>query len=115
MLVVSAIVSSEDQATSFIPLVLIPQLLFAGAIVAVDAMGQPMNAISNLVFARWSFATLGSAIDMNDRIAGDPEFASINEYGPDFFDLPVPIGWLELAAFLALFFVAVRLALRRET
>ena len=40
-LVVSALARSEDQATSFIPLVLIPQLLFAGSIVSVAQMAHP--------------------------------------------------------------------------
>ena len=75
-LLVSASVRSEDQATSFIPLVLIPQLLFAGAIVPVAAMVQPIKAISKLVYSQWAFAGTGNAIDMNQRIGANPRFAA---------------------------------------
>ena len=38
-LVVSTVARSVDQATSLIPLLLIPQLLFGGALVALERMG----------------------------------------------------------------------------
>jgi ABC transport system ATP-binding/permease protein len=40
-LLISAAVSSEDQAMSFLPLAVIPQLLFAGTIVQVARMAEP--------------------------------------------------------------------------
>ena len=86
-LAISAVVRSEDQATSFIPLALIPQLLFAGAIVPVERMGDVIAAASNVVFARWALAGVGSVADMNDRISADPVLARANEYGASFFDL----------------------------
>jgi hypothetical protein len=114
-LLVSALVATEDQAMSFTPLILIPQLLFAGAIVAVDKMAEPAQTLSALVFARWSFAGIGSAIDMNQRIAEDPVFARLNTFGPDFFDLSWGECALILSAFLATFFAGVYLLLRRQS
>src|SRR4029078_9109626 len=67
-LLISSLVSSEDQAASFIPLALIPQLLFGGAIVAVAEMSGAMQQLSKLVFSRCSFAYIGAAIDMGGRI-----------------------------------------------
>jgi ABC-type multidrug transport system ATPase subunit/pSer/pThr/pTyr-binding forkhead associated (FHA) protein/ABC-type multidrug transport system permease subunit len=96
-LVVSAGVRSQEQATSFIPLVLIPQLLFGGAIVPIAAMAAPLDTLSSAVFARWSFAGVGTAIDMNGRMAAKPGPASA--YGPSFFDL----GALPTAVILSLF------------
>jgi ABC-type multidrug transport system ATPase subunit/pSer/pThr/pTyr-binding forkhead associated (FHA) protein/ABC-type multidrug transport system permease subunit len=112
-LLVSAAVNTEDQATSFIPLVLIPQLLFAGAIVTVKDMSGPILGLSNLVFARWSFAATGDATHMNARIKGDPEFLRLDRYGSDFFDLGPAVGPAILAGFMVVFFVAVLLMLRR--
>ena len=112
-LLVSAVVNTEDQATSFIPLVLIPQLLFAGAIVTVKDMSGPIAALSNVVFARWSFSGTGSAIDMNERIAGDPEFLRLDRYGASFFDIPVGEAALILVAFGCVFFAAVLVTLHR--
>ena len=44
-LLISAAVRNQDQATSFIPLVLIPQLFFGGSIVPVATMSAPLAAI----------------------------------------------------------------------
>jgi ABC transport system ATP-binding/permease protein len=113
-LTVSALVESQDQATSFIPLVLIPQLLFAGSIVSVKSMGEPVQTLSHLVFSRWSFAGTGSAVDLNGRIAQDASFARFNKYGTDFFTLSTATTCLILAGFLVAFFAAVAVLLRRH-
>ncbi len=113
-LLVSASVRTEDQATSFIPLVLIPQLLFAGAIVPVAAMVQPVKALSALVYSQWAFAGAGSAIDMNERIRATPRFAQANQFGLDFFDL-APVGtYAILLVFMAILVGSVALLLSRR-
>ena len=71
-LLVSASVRSQDQATSFIPLVLIPQLFFGGSIVPIATMSAPLAGLSGLVIARWSYAGLGPRSDLNARIAHSP-------------------------------------------
>jgi ABC-type multidrug transport system ATPase subunit len=113
-LLISSVSGSEDQATSFLPLALIPQLLFAGAIVSVDDMGQPVRALANTVFARWAFGGVGGSIDMNERIAGDPAFARLEQFGPSFFDLSAPVALLLQVLFLAVFLGGVALLLRRQ-
>ena len=107
-LLISSIVSSEDQAASFIPLVLIPQLLFAGAIVSVSAMSTPISAVSNLVFARWSFDATGAAVDMTTRLGAVPDQ---NTWG-DFFSRSVASSVLILVGFLVVFFGATYANLR---
>jgi hypothetical protein len=111
---ISALVRTQDQATSFIPLTLIPQLFFAGAIVGVEKMGAAVAALSKLAFAQWAFAGAGTAIDMEDRIAADPPFARTNGFGPDFFDLGLPVALAVLTGFLAVLLLAVGLLLRRR-
>ena len=113
-LLVSASVRTEDQATSFIPLVLIPQLLFAGAIVPVAAMVQPVKALSALVYSQWAFAGAGSAINMNDRIRANPRFAQANQFGLDFFDLAAVGTYAILLVFLAIVVGSVALLLARR-
>ena len=110
-LLVSAAVRTEDQATSFIPLVLIPQLLFGGAIVPVASMAAPLDTLSAVVFARWSFAGVGTAVDMNERVAADPGPASA--YGPSFFDLAALPAAVILALFVAAFLLGAGALLRR--
>jgi ABC-type multidrug transport system ATPase subunit/pSer/pThr/pTyr-binding forkhead associated (FHA) protein len=113
-LAISALVQTEDQATSFIPLALLPQLLFAGALVPVDGMGRAAEVISALMFARWGFAGAGSGIDMNTRITDDRQFAAVNRFGPDFFDLGVATTLGVLAVFLAAMLAITWALLRRR-
>jgi ABC transport system ATP-binding/permease protein len=106
-LLISAVASSEDQATSLIPVVLIPQLLFAGAIVPVARMAEPVATLSNVAFSRWSFAGAGGAIDMNARIAADPAFSRVSGYGQAFFDLPPVTAAGVLTCFVVAFLAGV--------
>ena len=79
-LAISAFVSTEDQATSLTPLAVIPQLLFAGAIVPVDQMGPIVKALSYVMFSQWSFA--GGDRGRHERAdRGGPEFARVNPFG----------------------------------
>lgn len=103
-LAVSTLARSVDQATSFVPMLLIPQLLFAGALVTVEAMGTPVRLLSDLVVARWAFAGAGSSIEMNARLSEDPQAAA--GYGESFFALSAP-----LAIVIVLLFVAAGLVL----
>ena len=113
-LLISASVSTQDQATSFIPLILIPQLLFAGSLVPVHNMREPIRTLSSLVFSRWSFADIGSLADLNARFAASPKFAPLNKFGHSFFELPFLRGVGILAAFLLALFAGVALLLRRQ-
>lgn len=117
-LLISSLVSSEDQAASFIPLALIPQLLFGGAIVAVADMGRLIEAFSNIIYSRWAFAAIGSAVDMRERIEGlPPDLAGSVRYDPDFFNLTIVSGVAILGAFtvvmLAITYAVLR-AYRRQ-
>jgi ABC transport system ATP-binding/permease protein len=111
-LVVSAGVRSQEQATSFIPLLLIPQLLFGGAIVPVASMSAPLDTLAAAVFARWSFAGVGTAIDMNGRMEATPGPASA--FGPSFFDLGVLPAAVILSLFTAAFLLGAAALLTRR-
>jgi ABC-type multidrug transport system ATPase subunit/ABC-type multidrug transport system permease subunit len=113
-LLMSAAVKTQDQATSFIPLVLVPQLFFGGSIVPVATMSAPLAALSNAVIARWSYAGFGSAIDLNARIAASPAYAKVSRFGHDYFAIAPGRVAVALAVFIVVFFAAVRLLLRRD-
>jgi ABC transport system ATP-binding/permease protein len=103
-LTLSAFARSENQATSFLPLILLPQLLFAGAIVTTKDLGQPIQWLSHLIAAQWGFAGVGNAIGMNARIAADPDFAVVSRYSSNFFnhgELQVAIALLAMIAVCA--------------
>jgi ABC transport system ATP-binding/permease protein len=113
-LLVSTAVSSQAQATSLIPLAVIPQLLFAGAIVPLARMAEPARVLADAVFSQWALAGLGTAVDMNARFASDPEFARVNRFGSGFFDLGFA-GTLAIeVAFLLLFTAGAAAILHRQ-
>ena len=70
--------------------------------------------VSKLVVAQWAYAGLGSALDANGRIAADPKFARVSEYGKSFFDLSEPATYLVLGAFVLATFAAVGILLARS-
>jgi ABC-type multidrug transport system ATPase subunit len=105
---VSAACSTQDQATSFIPLTLIPQLLFAGAIVPVDRMGGAIEALSHAIFARWALAGSGAELDMQDRIEADRAFDRAGGYGDVFFSIEPTQALGILIAFLVGFLALAR-------
>jgi ABC-type multidrug transport system permease subunit len=113
-LLMSAAVKTQDQATSFIPLLLVPQLFFGGSIVPVATMSAALAALSNAVVAKWSYAGLGSSVDMNRRIAHSPAYAKVSRFGDDYFAIAGSRVALALVLFIAVFFIAVRLLLRRD-
>lgn len=99
-LLVSGVVRNQDQATSFIPLVLIPQLFFGGSIVATAQMSAPLRAITKIVVTQWSYAGLGDAIDMNGRIAESPNYAKVSSFGQHYFTLSATSTYLVLGGFV---------------
>jgi ABC-type multidrug transport system ATPase subunit/ABC-type multidrug transport system permease subunit len=101
-LTLSAFARSEDQAASFLPLILLPQILFAGAVVTTKDMGKPVQLLSHLFASQWGFAGVGEAIDMNARIAADPGFTHANHYSSNFFTH----GGAQVALVLALMILA---------
>jgi ABC-type multidrug transport system ATPase subunit/ABC-type multidrug transport system permease subunit len=113
-LLMSAAVRTQDQATSFIPLVLIPQLFFGGSIVPVATMSGALAAVSNAVVAKWSYAGFGSAIDLNERIASSPAFAKVSKFGDDYFAIAPSRVDLALIVFVVVFFVGIFFLLRRD-
>jgi ABC-type multidrug transport system ATPase subunit/ABC-type multidrug transport system permease subunit len=112
-LAVSTLARSVDQATSFVPMLLIPQLLFAGALVTVKSMSPVVKVLSDLVVARWAYAGAGNAIDLNLRLAGDRP-AALN-YGHSFFDLGAGIAMLVIGCFVLVGFGAVAWLLHRRS
>jgi len=111
-LAVSAFARSPDQASSAVPLLLIPQLLFAGAIIPTAVMPPPIRVLSDLTFSRWALAGLGHAMDLGNNLSD--ETSSVAGYQRSFFALP-PAG---AAAAIVLFtiiamFVAGRALDRR--
>jgi ABC-type multidrug transport system ATPase subunit/pSer/pThr/pTyr-binding forkhead associated (FHA) protein/ABC-type multidrug transport system permease subunit len=109
-LAVSTLARSIDQATSFVPMLLIPQLLFAGALVTVKSMQPAIRALSDLIVARWAFAGAGSSLEMNERLASDK--GAIATYGHSFFAIDPLVATAATIAFAVAGLGAAALLLR---
>lgn len=69
-LTISALVPNNDRAMSFVPIVLIPQVIFSGVIFSLD--GPLTQGVGALFAARWAIAGLGSSIGLHgDKLGVD--------------------------------------------
>jgi len=114
-LLVSTVARSVDQATSVIPLLLIPQLLFGGALVALERMGTVIKILADLTVSRWAFAGAGSAIELNSRLAEEPRAAKLSGYGTAFFSIRPAVAALVLLGLTAAALLGAALLLARRS
>ncbi|HWE34406.1 MAG TPA: ATP-binding cassette domain-containing protein [Solirubrobacteraceae bacterium] len=95
-LLASTLARSEDQSTSFIPLFLIPQLLFGGALIPLAGKSFIIRALAALMVSRSSFEGLGDAIHLN-------HYAWPAAHYPGFFSGSVAVPLLLIIVFGAAF------------
>jgi ABC transport system ATP-binding/permease protein len=112
-LVVSTLARSVDQATSLIPLLLIPQLLFGAALVPLARMSAAIKPLADLMVSRWAFAGAGHTIHMNARLAAAPQISAISGYGTSFFSLNQRVAAIILLGFTAALLLATAILLAR--
>ena len=70
-LLTSAFVVSSQQATDMLSVWIMPQVLFAGALLAVPTMNFVGRMISAICPVRWSFEALGNITDLGDVFRTD--------------------------------------------
>lgn len=70
-LLASALVSNASQATLALPMLCFPQVLFAGAMVPIEAMTGVGEAISSVMSNRWAFEAMGRILEVSNRFGGD--------------------------------------------
>jgi ABC-type multidrug transport system ATPase subunit/ABC-type multidrug transport system permease subunit len=111
-LAVSAYARSPDQASSTVPLLLIPQLLFAGAIIPTSVMPGPVRVLSDLTFSRWALAGLGRSMGLADNLS--PDTSAVAGYQRSFFALSPGAAAVAMGVFAVIaLFVAARALDRR--
>jgi energy-coupling factor transporter ATP-binding protein EcfA2 len=112
-LAVSCAARGVDQAAGAVPLLLMPQLLLAGGLIPLAQMPGFVAAIANLVYARWSYAGLGSAAGIGARLAAS-DSSSILGFDNGFFAIKPASAAGILVAFIVIeLLVAVLLLMRR--
>ncbi|WP_254568088.1 ATP-binding cassette domain-containing protein [Oscillatoria sp. HE19RPO] len=79
-LLVSALVKNSSQANSSLPLLLLPQIIFAGVLFSMEGVGR---VISWVMLSRWSVGAYGALVDVNAMV---PEATVL----PDGTTMPLP-------------------------
>ena len=73
-LTISAVAPNNDRATSFIPIILIPQVIFSGIIFPLNNF--VLQIIGSFFAARWSMAAMGSSVGLHWDKLNDPTAGS---------------------------------------
>ena len=112
-LAVSAVVSNNDRAMSLIPIILLPQVIFAGTIFPLTS--GPIQFLGFLFATRWAMVGLGSTVQLDkftllagdDRLIGNIQTFS---HTPGYLFLT----WFALAAMIVLLGLAIGYFLKRK-
>ena len=66
-LLASSVLGNSDRAMALVPVLLIPQLIFSGALVPVTQMVEPAKWLSAITINRWSLEMGGSLTELAPR------------------------------------------------
>lgn len=120
-LTLSALVPNNDRAMSFVPLLLLPQVIFSGAIFPLNSW--VLQILGAFFPIRWAMAALGSSAGLHsDKLNGDQLFGTVNTYHGTLFSTYTQTDamhylwllWLALAVMIMLFALAIGLLLKRK-
>ena len=107
-LVVSAFSANGLRATLILVVLLIPQLILAGAVVPLNRVTQVARYLSDAMISRWSVSLLGQVVDVNARLNAQlPK----NDF-TDQFDIDLTRYVLIMVGLFAVFFAGAVAALK---
>ncbi len=106
-LAISAQASNPDRASSLVPLLLIPQVIFAGVVIDLHD-NAIVNAISQFIVTKWTFRALGALVDLD----AFPRAGSFRDFGD--FGWPPAVYLLLTGLFVGVSLVGITLFLRRK-
>ncbi len=114
-LMVSALVPNNDRAMSFIPLLLIPQVIFSGILFKLDGFAQ---VLGGLFAARWAMIGMGSSIGLHGAQLGADDFSFHgtldNAYSQTEATQHLLLAWFMLVLMIVLFACATAYFLKRK-
>ena len=118
-LTISAIAPNNDRAVSIVPIILIPQVIFSGAIIPLKDW---LTQILAIIFpTRWAMVALGSSIGLHaDRIGGDRLFGNDATYHSLLYSVysrteaihRLVFSWLVLGAIIFTLIIAIGIFLK---
>ena len=120
-LTISAIAPNNDRAISFVPIILIPQVIFSGAIIPLKDWVTQILAV---VFpTRWAMAALGSSIGLHaDKVGGDRLFGNDTTYHGTLYSIysqtdathRLLLSWIALGAIILALMIVIGIFLKRK-
>ncbi|GIW08609.1 MAG: ABC transporter ATP-binding protein [Dehalococcoidia bacterium] len=116
-LFVSSVVGSVDESNSIVPILLIPQVVFSGAVIPLAKMPGFTQPIANFVISRWGWESVGNILNvshMAEKQGGPTYQMLIEQEWLNAFDVSVRTHSLILVAFCVVFLAASYVALRRK-
>ncbi len=120
-LTISALSSNTDSATSFIPLILVPQTIFSGA--TIPLKDWPLQLLGMLVPTRWAVVALSSSLGVHSEVTGkDSPLGSDPSYHGTLFSVfshseamwRILLAWGALGAIILVLFLAICTAMRAK-
>lgn len=120
-LTISAIAPNNDRAISFVPIILLPQVIFSGAIIAIK--DWPLQLIAAIFPTRWAMAALGSSSGLHaDKMGGDKLFGDDFSYHGTLFSIysqadasqRLWLAWVALVVIILLLVVLTGIFLKQK-
>ncbi len=120
-LTISAIAPNNDRAISLVPIILLPQVIFSGAIIALKDWFTQIIAV--IFPTRWAMAALGSSIGLHaETIGGDTLFGNDYTYHGTLFSIysqtdathRLLLSWVALGVLIIVMMVVVGIFLKRK-
>jgi hypothetical protein len=118
-LAISAIAPNNDRAMSFVPIILIPEVTFSGAIIAINDWFTQI--LATIFPTRWAMAAMGSSIGLHaDKIEGDKLFGNDSTFRGTLFSVfsktdalhRLMLCWLSLGVIIIVLMIVVGVFLK---
>ncbi|WP_246039219.1 FHA domain-containing protein [Dictyobacter alpinus] len=120
-LTISAIAPNNDRAISLVPIILLPQVIFSGAIIPLKDW---VTQIMSMVFpTRWAMAALGSSIGLHaDTTGGDKLFGDDYTYHGTLYSIyshtealqRLLVSWGALGGIVIVLMIVIGIFLKRK-
>lgn len=120
-LAISAIAPNTDRAISFVPIILLPQVIFSGAIIPLKDWLSQIIAVA--FPSRWGMVALGTTVGLHsDTLGGDRLFGSDNTFHGDLYSIytradaiqRLTLAWAALVVISILLMFAIAAFLKRK-
>jgi ABC-type multidrug transport system ATPase subunit/pSer/pThr/pTyr-binding forkhead associated (FHA) protein len=119
-LAISAVAPNNDRAISFVPIILLPQVIFSGAIIALK--DWPTQILATLFPSRWAMAALGTIVGLPEGSGGDQLYGSDYTYHGTLYALytkaeamqRLTTAWGVLAALIVALMVLIWIFFKRK-